>query len=580
MIKFFNLDPRIKYHLWKQKPLIIKGVFYGGLFSVITALFGLYIEVVVKAIKDKDLEQLKWLSLGVIGIYVIKYFITRAQFYYLNLADVELTTDLRKHIFNKLQRLPINHFNEKRSGDIQSVFTNDVNVYQNAIHMINTMIEGPIRVIMGFVTIIKIQPTLSLVTVSAIPFMAWAIQLNGKKIKIAQTNVQSSLAELTAGTQESILGIRVIKAFNIHSYISQRFQQNLSHYKKNQLESINLLSVLKPSVDLIGATAIAIAIYLCGYLVCKNQLSIEGVTGFMFGLNVINQGAKMIGEINQNLSQIHSATDRIYSQILDVPLLDEESVSLILPSSSGLGKIEFCDVSFIYPDGTPALSHVSFVIEPGKTAALVGPSGAGKSTIIDLILGFYRPTSGKILYDDVDITSINRDWYASQLATVPQQTFLFAGTLRDNIVFGEKYTDKEIQQALEVANAQFVQNLPQKTQTIIGERGTKLSGGEAQRIAITRAVIKSPNFLILDEATSNLDAQNEKLVQEALEQAMQRTTCLLIVHRLSMAARTDSIIVLNKGCIVEQGTHNQLSVSNGLYAKMVSSYTLNTNLSS
>lgn len=572
MFKIFQFEPRVKAQLWEQKPLIIRGLLCSGFYSCITALFGLYIEIVVKAIKNKDLFYLKWLSLGVIVIYIIRYFLNRTQFYYLNQANVQLTTHLRNQIFEKLQRLPINYFNEKRSGDIQSVFTNDVNVYQNAIDTVNTLIEGPVKIIFGIISILTIQPLLSLTTVAVIPFIAWIIQLNGKKIKTAQISVQSSLAELTAGTQESILGIRVIKAFNVHSYISERFHKNLSQYKKNQLESITLLSILKPSVDLIGASAIALAIYLCGYLVSKNQLTIEGVTAFIFGLNVINQGAKMIGEISQNLSQIQAATDRIYDQVLDVPLLDQDSNIVASVPSYSSGRIEFCDVSFVYPDGTPALSNVSFVIEPGTTVALVGPSGAGKSTIIDLILGFYRPTSGKILYDGIDITLLDKDWYASQLATVPQQTFLFAGTLQENITFDVNYPSDVLQQAIDISNASFVQNLPNKLQTIIGERGTKLSGGEAQRIAIARAVIRSPKFLILDEATSNLDPQNEKLVQEALERVMQQTTCLLIVHRLSMASRADHIIVLSQGRIIEQGHHHHLVQNENLYTQMVKAY--------
>jgi subfamily B ATP-binding cassette protein MsbA len=269
------------------------------------------------------------------------------------------------------------------------------------------------------------------------------------------------------------------------------------------------------------------------------------------------------------MAQVQAAVDRIYTEILEV----EETIS-DQPDAKTLeklvGRVEFKNVSFTYPDGTPALSNISFVIEPGTSIALVGPSGAGKSTIADLMLRFYDPTEGEILVDGVDIRELKGQWLRSQIGVVPQQTFLFAGTIEENLKLGDSAASMErLEEASKAANAtQFIESTEDGFDTNLGERGVRLSGGEGQRLAIARALVKNPKMLLLDEATSNLDAHSEKIVTEALERAMSERTTLFIAHRLTTAARATKIVMLHHGEILEQGTHDELVEQNGAYAGM------------
>jgi subfamily B ATP-binding cassette protein MsbA len=333
--------------------------------------------------------------------------------------------------------------------------------------------------------------------------------------------------------------------------------------------AIRRTAALRPLVEWIGAVALALVVFVCGYFVKNGSLDVSGLAAFIMALDVINQGFKNIGSIVSTSQQVSAAAYRIYSEILDAPepLADSEH-AVVLPVS--LGRVEFKKVGFAYPDGTVALRNISFVIEPGDSLALVGPSGAGKSTIADLLQRYYDPTEGTITYDGVDIRDLKADWLRRQIGVVPQQTFLFAGTIEDNIRLGHsEATPEEITEASIAAHAEpFISLMPNRYQTELGERGVRLSGGEMQRVAIARAVVRKPRVLILDEATSNLDAVSEQHVQAAIEEIMQGRTTLVIAHRLTTAARATNIVVLRAGEIVEYGSHAELMRRAGAYADM------------
>jgi ABC-type multidrug transport system fused ATPase/permease subunit len=289
----------------------------------------------------------------------------------------------------------------------------------------------------------------------------------------------------------------------------------------------------------------------------------------MLALDRINQSLKAIGGVNSTYKQVEAASDRIHSEVLDVPdQVVDEMLGRVLENV--VGRIEFRNVTFAYPDGTEALSDVSFVIEPGTSLALVGPSGAGKSTIADLFLRFYDPTQGQILLDGVDIRDLQISWLRRQIGVVPQQTFLFAGSVNDNIRLGkEDATEAEILEASNSAYAdEFIRTMDDGYNSQLGESGIRISGGQRQRIAIARALVRKPTVLLLDEATSALDATSEKAVTEALEVIMKERTTLFIAHRLTTAARADRILVLRKGQVVEIGSHVELMELGGAYASL------------
>lgn len=568
-----GIDPRILRELFAQRRLIVVGLVCSGVAAGLLALVTVFVKLVVAAVEERQPERLAWLSLGVIALFGVKYWFTRGQTYYLSKAANRLTSDLRIRLFEKLQRLPVSYFNEKRAGAIQSVLTNDVNVFQTAISAVRDSVDGPIKVVAGMVLVFALQWQLALAATVVIPIMAYVIQRNGRKMKVAQAEVQRDLGNLTAMMQESLQGTRVIQAFGAERSVAAKFKALVEQSFSSQMRAVRRIASLKPMVELIGAFALAIVVFLCGRLVQTGSLAVSDLSAFLMALDVINQGAKNIGSLNQTLSQVQAATDRIYSEVLDAPepLADAPDAQTI---AHPVGRIEFRNVSFSYPDGTCAVRGLSFVIEPGTSLALVGPSGAGKSTIADLLLRFYDPTEGQILLDDVDLRTLRTEWLRSQIGVVPQQTFLFAGTVEENIRLGlPDGTADDVREAAEGANARsFIDQMPEGLQTELGERGVRLSGGEAQRIAIARALIRRPRILLMDEATSNLDAISEKIVQEALDRIMRGRTTLFIAHRLSTAARADRILMLRRGEAVEQGTFKELMEADGPFASMYRAY--------
>lgn len=568
-----GIDPRILRELFAQRRLIVVGLVCSGVAAGLLALVTVFVKLVVAAVEERQPERLAWLSLGVIALFGVKYWFTRGQTYYLSKAANRLTSDLRIRLFEKLQRLPVSYFNEKRAGAIQSVLTNDVNVFQTAISAVRDSVDGPIKVVAGMVLVFALQWQLALAATVVIPIMAYVIQRNGRKMKVAQAEVQRDLGNLTAMMQESLQGTRVIQAFGAERSVAAKFKALVEQTFSSQMRAVRRIASLKPMVELIGAFALAIVVFLCGRLVQTGSLAVSDLSAFLMALDVINQGAKNIGSLNQTLSQVQAATDRIYSEILDAPepLADSPDAQTI---AQPIGRVEFRNVSFSYPDGTCAIRDLSFVIEPGTSLALVGPSGAGKSTIADLLLRFYDPTEGQILLDDVDLRTLRTGWLRSQIGVVPQQTFLFTGTVEENIRLGlPDGTADDVREAAEGANARsFIDQMPDGFQTELGERGVRLSGGEAQRIAIARALIRRPRILLMDEATSNLDAISEKIVQEALDRIMRGRTTLFIAHRLSTAARADRILMLRRGEAVEQGTFKELMEAGGPFASMYRAY--------
>ncbi len=515
------------------------------------------------------LKMLGIVCLSVIGVYLLKYGFTRGQTYYLSYAAQRLANDLRLRMFAKLQKLPVSYFHERRAGAVQSVLTNDVNVYQNAVSVIRDSIDAPIRAIGSFAYILYLQWQLGLVAVLFIPVLAYVIQRNARKMRKAQSQVQLDLAHVNAMTQESLQGTRIVKAFNAEDRVQSSYKKLVEQSFSSQMGAVRRIAAQRPLVELIGAVALATVLYICGWLAYAGSLEVADIAALVFALDVINQGARSLSNVNSTYAQVQAASDRIYSEILDVP--DEHINS---PGSKVIenphGRIEFKNVSFRYPDGTPALRNVDFIIETGTSLALVGPSGAGKSTIADLVLRFYDPTEGSITFDGVDLRELRVDWLRSQIGVVPQHTFLFAGSVADNIRMGAPdATYDEVAEAGAMAHAEdFVSRLPNRYNAELGELGAGLSGGERQRIAIARALVRKPTMLLLDEATSALDATSEKAVTAALEEVMHSRTTLFIAHRLTTAARADRILYLRQGQVVESGSHKELMEGQGEYAAL------------
>jgi subfamily B ATP-binding cassette protein MsbA len=469
-------------------------------------------------------------------------------------------------MFHKLLRLPVSYFNERRTGTIQSVLTNDVNVYQSAVGIIRDSIDGPIKAVAAFVTLFIIEWRLALLAILVIPIMATVIQRNSKRMRRAQQKVQEDLAEVSGTSFEVLQGTRVVKAFGAEDRMARLFDSFVQRSFNSQMEAVSVTASLRPLVELIGAFALAGFLYVGGQLAASGDLNASSIVAMAFAMDTINQGFRSLAGVSNTYASVQAAASRIYEQVLDVPEAHEKVGTRSIAEPKG--RIAFEDVSFAYPDGTLALNRVSFVLEPGRSLALVGPSGAGKSTIADLVLRFYDPTEGRILFDGVDLRELDVSWLRSQIGVVPQHTFLFAGSIEDNVRLGAPEATKEdMVLALRQSHAtEFVQEMENRTVSQLGERGIRLSGGQMQRISIARALVRKPTVLLLDEATSALDATSEKAVTEALEEVMKERTTLFIAHRLTTAARADTILVLSRGEVVEQGNHADLLEANGPYA--------------
>ena len=576
----FKFDPRIKRELVGQRRSILIGVASSALAA---SLYGLTLKFTEGAVDTIDklhrtrekalFPDLAWDCLFIALIFLFRYIFVRLQTYYLAEAVAKLTTSLRRKLMAKLLRLPVTYFNEKRSGAVQSVLTNDVNVFQSAVQILRDSVEAPIKAIVSLGYIVYMQWQMAVVTFLMIPLLGVIIQRNSKRMRKAQADVQLDLAEVGAITQETLQGVRVVKSFGAEAQMDIQYEALTQKSLTSQLRTAKLVAKLKPLVELMGAIGLILAFLIGGWLALTGNLKVSGMVVLAIALDNINQGFRGISGLSSTYSAVQAAADRIYSEVLDVPEPPEHSGKKQLPNIQG--RIEFRGVSFSYPDGTPALHDVSFTIEPGTSLALVGPSGAGKSTIADLLLRFYEPAAGQILLDGIDICELDSRWLRSQIGVVPQQTFLFAGSIDENLRLGAPgATEEEIGKALRMAHAEnFTAEFRERNVPVMGERGAKLSGGQMQRVAIARALIREPAILLLDEATSALDAASETAVTEALQEVMETRTTLFIAHRLTTAARATKILLLKRGQVVETGSHKELIEKDGEYAALFQLFT-------
>ncbi len=517
-------------------------------------------------------------AVGVLGllclIIIISIFLKNLfiylSYYVLNPLKNTIVNGLRIELYNKILQLPIGFFTEKRKGDLISRITNDVNeVETSVVGTLEGWVRDPLTILINFAVLFYISFKLTLFILVVIPVIGFVIGRITRSLKQQSNEVAQKYGESVSVLDETLSGLRVIKAFNVEPVLKKRFHD----VNDELLDTKNRISyrrdMASPLSEFMGVMIFCGILWFGGQLVLKKSLLDPSVFLAYLALfyNIINP-VKTLSTSFSNMRKGAAAIDRI-EEIMHTPVtVDDNPGGKILSSFNS--RIEFRNVRFAYDD-VVILDNINLVIEKGKTVALVGSSGAGKSTLADLIPRFHDVTGGEVLIDGVNIRAYSLQSVRALMSIVTQEPILFNDTVANNIRMGnQQANDEEVIQAARVANADsFIMQKEHGYNTNIGDRGSKLSGGERQRLTIARAVLKNPPILILDEATSSLDTESERLVQDAINNMMQQRTSIVIAHRLSTIRHADEIIVLQKGKIVERGTHDQLLAQQGFYKRLV-----------
>lgn len=567
-----NLIRLVKYAKPYWHLLIISGVSLLAITAI--NLLGPWMIKNLVAILTGDFSESSMSAIWNIAIILAAAYLLKILFRYLNnylshKAAWNLVADMRVRVYDHLQKLSLRYYQDKQTGQLMSRTTNDTATFETLIaHAVPDLLTNVLVVIGVTVILFIMNVYLALFTLIPIPFLAYGSWLFAKKVRPNFRAAQRNLAELNATLQDNISGMKEIQIFNQQPQERNRIRKSADSYASAILHALKLSAIFHPTVEAISSLGTVIVVVFGGWLALRNSLSVSDIVGFLLYLTLFYQPISALARVTEDLQQSIAGADRVF-EVLDTEpdIKDSQGAADI---SKCKGEIVFRDVSFNYVPSNPVLQNISFTAKPGKMLALVGPTGVGKTTVISLIARFYDPVSGSILLDGKDLKDITLSSLRNQISIVLQDIFLFNGSVAENIAYGCKTaTVEEIINAAKAARAdEFINEMPEGYDTVIGERGVKLSGGQKQRLSIARAVLRSTPILIFDEATAAVDVETEAKIQQAIQELSESRTIIVVAHRLSTVKRADNILVIHDGKIAESGNHSELLTYNGLYKQL------------
>lgn len=542
------------------------------------------IKILISAVTDQasvknSLSLITQLTIIVLLIYIARAGLQFLRSYMAHVAGWGVVADVRKHIYDHLQRLSLRFYEDKQTGQLMSRVINDSDLFEQLIaHAVPDILVNLLTLIGVSAVLFSLNWKLLLLSMIPIPLVVLSLRIYAKYVRPAFVVRQKELGNLNALLNDNISGIREIKAFTREDTELVRVGMGIDRYRRSLLSALRLMATFQPFIEFTSSLGTLVVIYYGGQLAFQQVLPVADLVAFFLYLEMFYQPIRNLSGAWENVQGALAGADRVGELLEEEPEIHNRSGAIAITDTVD-GSICFKDVSFSYSEGDVVLDHISLDIPARNVIALVGPTGVGKSTFVSLIPRFYDVSSGVITLDRHDIRDLKLESLRQQISIVLQDVFLFHGNVRDNILFGRPdATEEEIIAAAKVANAHdFICALPDGYDTLIGERGVKLSGGQKQRLSIARAVLKNAPILILDEATSSVDTETELLIQQALERLMKGRTTIIIAHRLSTIRNANKIVVLEGKHIKEMGTHEQLMSQKGLYRRL---YTIQQRLDS
>jgi ATP-binding cassette subfamily B protein/subfamily B ATP-binding cassette protein MsbA len=510
------------------------------------------------------------LALLALAVYVARAGLQFLRSYMAHVAGWGVVADARKLVYEHLQRLSLRFYEDKQTGQLMSRVVNDTDKFELLIaHALPDIIVNVLTLVGVMVVLLAMNWQLTLLSMAPIPLILIALQLYARYVEPAFSNRQKELGELNAILNDNLSGIREIKTFTREKVELGRIWGRIDRYRDSLLYALKMMAIFEPFIQFTSALGMIVVIYFGGHLILRQTLAVDELVAFFLYLDLFYQPLHHLSDAWEKIQEALASSKRVSELLDETPEVDDQPGALALPGRAR-GELAFHGVSFGYLPGEPVLRQIDLHIPAHATVALVGPTGVGKTTFASLIPRFYDVDAGAITLDGHDLRTLTLTSLRQQISIVLQDVFLFHGTARENILFGRaEASEAEVIAAAKVANAHdFIIQLPNGYDTLIGERGVKLSGGQKQRLSIARAVLKDAPILILDEATSSVDTETEFLIQQALERLMVGRTTIMIAHRLSTIRNADLIVVLADGMVAESGTHDQLLAQRGLYWRL------------